>query len=260
MILKIADALQYAWDNHGVLHKDIKPGNIMLDSSDDAFLMDMGIAQFIGDPPSEDEHILGSPFFMSPEQTRGERLSWTSDLYSLGATLYNMVVGVPPYDADDVMKIIEMHSKAPFPLPSKRNENAKVSKYTVMLLKKMMAKKPNDRFDSWGGLKEAIKKTIKQIDTPPHTGQRAKKATVKEKVTSSPKKKRTKKAKRRRVVAQKTESGGAALVIGLILIGLAGGAQRIEFENDYAESKQNKYDIGLAYRPVENLYLGSSYL
>jgi len=219
IILKIADALQYAWESHGILHKDIKPGNIMLDAGGDAFLMDMGIAQFIGDAPPEDEHILGSPFFMSPEQTRGERLSWTSDLYSLGATLYNMVVGVPPYDADDVMKIIEMHSKAPFPLPSKRNQDAKVSKYTVMLLKKMMAKKPNDRFDSWGGLKEEITKTLKLIDSPSKTGSRAK-----NRVAPSTKKKKGKKVRRRRVVKQQSSGGGAfALLIGLILIGVAGG-------------------------------------
>ena len=248
IILKIADALQYAWDNHGVLHKDIKPGNIMLDSGDDAFLMDMGIAQFIGDAPSEDEHILGSPFFMSPEQTRGERLSWTSDLYSLGATLYNMVVGVPPYDADDVMKIIEMHSKAPFPLPSKRNENAKVSKYTVMLLKKMMSKKPNDRFDSWGGLKEAIIKTLKQIDAPSHAGKRTKKATVKEKVAPTPKKKKRKKTTRRRVIATKTEGGGAtALVIGLILIALAGGGA-------YFFYNKNRMDNARAYLKRAEIY------
>jgi serine/threonine-protein kinase len=224
IILKIADALQYAWESHGILHKDIKPGNIMLDAGGDAFLMDMGIAQFIGDAPSEDEHILGSPFFMSPEQTRGERLSWTSDLYSLGATLYNMVVGVPPYDANDVMKIIEMHSKAPFPLPSKRNKDAKVSKYTVMLLKKMMAKKPNERFDSWGGLKEAIKKTLKQIDSPSKTGSRAKaKATGQNKVPSQGKKK-GKQIRRRRVVKQKSAGGGVfALLVAIILIAAAGG-------------------------------------
>ena len=220
IILKIADALQYAWEHHGLLHKDIKPGNIMLDSQGEAFLMDMGIAQFIGDTSSQDEHILGSPFFMSPEQTRGERLSWTSDLYSLGATLYNMVVGVPPYDADDVMKIIEMHSKAPFPLPSKRNPNAKVSKYTVMLLKKMMAKKPNDRFDSWGGLKDAIVKTLKQIDSPGQTGAR-KKSTTKQNKGIPAKKIR----KRRRVVHQKSGGGGiAAVLIALLLIGILGGA------------------------------------
>ena len=246
IILKIADALQYAWENHGLLHKDIKPGNIMLDSQGDAFLMDMGIAQFIGETHSPDEHIVGSPFFMSPEQTRGERLSWTSDLYSLGATLYNMVVGVPPYDADDVMKIIEMHSKAPFPLPSKRNEKAKVSKYTVMLLKKMMAKKPNERFDSWGSLKDAIVKTLKLIDSPSKTAAR-KKNTTKQNSGASPKKKQTKR-KRRRVVHKKSEGGGiAAILVSLLLIALAGGAA-------YLLYNKNQLDNAKAYLERAEIY------
>ena len=248
IILKIADALQYAWETHGVLHKDIKPGNIMLDSQGDAFLMDMGIAQFIGDTPSEDEHILGSPFFMSPEQTRGERLSWTSDLYSLGATLYNMVVGVPPYDADDVMKIIEMHSKAPFPLPSKRNEKAQVSKYTVTLLKKMMAKKPNDRFDSWGGLKDAISQTLKQLDSPSKTGARKKNTTKQNRGPSSPKKKKGKRNRRRVAVHKKSDGGGvAAILIALLLIALAGGAAHFFYN-------KNRLDNAKAYLKRAEIY------
>ena len=240
IILKIADALQYAWESHGLLHKDIKPGNIMLDAQEEAFLMDMGIAQFIGDTSSQDEHIVGSPFFMSPEQTRGERLSWTSDLYSLGATLYNMVVGVPPYDADDVMKIIEMHSKAPFPLPSKRNANAKVSKHTVMLLKKMMAKKPNDRFDSWGGLKDAIIKTLRQIDSPSQAGSRKKTTSKQKKGASVPKK--INNIQRRRVVHQKSGGGFAAFLIFLLSIGTLGGAAYFFYNENHRNNAQRYLD------------------
>ena len=167
IILKIADALQYAWESHGLLHKDIKPGNIMQDSNEEVYLMDMGIAQFIGEAPSQDDHILGSPFFMSPEQTKGERLSWTSDLYSLGATLYNMITGVPPYDANDVMKIINMHSEAPFPLPSERAPDVQVSKPTVAILRKMLEKDPNNRYDSWGGFKLAVTKAFRALDGKP---------------------------------------------------------------------------------------------
>ncbi len=254
IMLKIAEALQYAWENHGILHKDIKPANIMLNAAGDAFLMDMGIAQFIGDIPSDDEHILGSPFFMSPEQTRGERLSWTSDLYSLGATLYNMVTGVPPYDANDVMKIIEMHSKAPFPLPSKRNKNAKVSKHTVMLLKKMMAKKSKDRFDSWGGLKEAIIKTLKKNNSSPQASVRKKQTTPKDKVAPPPKKGKTKKPKktkkRRRFIATKSKGGGiVAIVIGLILIALASGSA-------YFFYNKNRIDNAKAYLERAEIYYG----
>ena len=149
IIFKIGAALRYAWENHGMLHKDIKPGNIIVDSKGEPFLMDMGIAQFIGDHQKKEEHIFGSPFYMSPEQTTGSSLYWTSDLYSLGATLYHMVVGLPPYDAPEVMEIIEMHSSAPFPEPMERNPNVQVSRATTELLRRMLAKKPPQRHCSW---------------------------------------------------------------------------------------------------------------
>ncbi len=227
--IKIADALQYSWESHGMLHKDIKPGNLILDSNGECFLMDMGIAQFIGDAPKEEEHILGSPFFMSPEQTRGERLSWSSDLYSLGATIYNMIVGVPPYDADDVMKIVEMHSNEPFPLPSIRNPEAKVSKQTVMLMKKMMAKMPSERFDSWGGFKEAATKTLKALNAP--SGQTKKR--------KAPSKKKP--VIRRRIVQQKSGGGGLAMiVISLTVLAIAIGSAYFYFN-------KNKTDNARAY-------------
>ena len=162
--IKIGNALNYAWEAYGLLHKDIKPGNIMCDKKGEVYLMDMGIAQYIGEGSGGEEHILGSPFYMSPEQTTASRLSWTSDLYSLGASLYNMIVGVPPYDATEVMRIIEMHSTEPFPEPITRNPAAEVSKPTVELLKKMMAKKPQDRFDSWTGFIEAAENALRAID------------------------------------------------------------------------------------------------
>ncbi len=230
IILNVGEALKYAWENHGILHKDIKPANIMLDSNKEVYLMDMGIAQFIGEAPPEDQHILGSPFFMSPEQTRGEKLSWTSDLYSLGATLYNMIVGVPPYDADDVIKIIEMHSTEPFPLPSSRNPDAKVSKLTIQLLKRMMGKKPEDRFDSWDGFKETVNKILKAEKAPSKT---------KTQKTNSQKKKTKKKrvTKRKYIVQKKSGGGGGAIfVICLIFIVVIFGAAYLFFTSNVNEN------------------------
>ena len=168
--LKIGDALNYAWANYKLLHKDIKPGNIMTDSRGEVFLMDMGIAQFAGDTALEgDEHVLGSPFYMSPEQTMAMKLDWSSDLYSLGATLYHMIVGLPPYDADDVTKIMEKHSKEPFPDPVKRNPEVKISKRTIALLRKMMGKKPEDRFESWESFRKAAGAALKSLNKPEAT-------------------------------------------------------------------------------------------
>ncbi len=162
--LMIADALKYAWDRQNIFHKDIKPGNIIIDNtSGEAFLLDMGISQRIGEGDPNETHIEGSPFYMSPEQSRGEKLDWSTDLYSLGATLYNAIVGVPPFDDKDVMRIVEMHSTEPFPDPAKRSPESKVNPGIVRLLKKMMGKKPADRHKSWDAFIKDCSKVRKDL-------------------------------------------------------------------------------------------------
>ena len=165
--LKMADALNYAWEKHGLIHKDVKPGNIMKDKKGEVFLMDMGIAQHmvLGGPQIEKE-VLGSPFYMSPEQGQGFPLDWRTDMYSLGATLYHMIVGVPPYDAKEVTRIIEKHITEPFPSPIDRNPNIKTGKSTVAILRKMMAKKPEDRYRSWEEFEQAAKKAFLTMGKP----------------------------------------------------------------------------------------------
>lgn len=159
-ILQIADALEYALKKHNLIHKDIKPGNIMVNENGDAFLLDMGIAQKIGEGVKK-RHVEGSPFYMSPEQSRNETLSWSSDLYSLGATLYHMIVGQPPYDDPDVMNIVRMQSEAPFPPPVSRNRDVEISPDCVRLLQAMMEKRPVDRLESWDEFKKIVKDLIK---------------------------------------------------------------------------------------------------
>jgi len=155
--LKMADALNYAWEKHGLIHKDIKPGNIIKDKKGEVFLMDMGIAQHmaLGGLKNENE-VLGSPFYMSPEQGQGFPLDWHTDMYSLGATIYHMIVGVAPYDAKEVTIIIEKHIVDPFPEPTDRNPNISVSKTAVEILRKMMAKKPEDRYSSWKEFEQTV--------------------------------------------------------------------------------------------------------
>ncbi len=165
--MTLADALKYAWDKHRLLHKDIKPGNIIKDKKGEVHLMDLGIAQKIGkSSDSGKKMILGSPFYMSPEQARAEAgIDWKTDLYSLGATLYHMVVGVPPYDASDVNKIMMKHVESAFPEPVTRNPNSKISYHMVELIRKMMSKSPNDRHSSWEEFRAAAKKTALLISS-----------------------------------------------------------------------------------------------
>jgi serine/threonine-protein kinase len=153
---RMVDALRYAWEHYGLLHKDIKPGNIMRARGGEVYLMDMGIAQLVNEKARRDDQVVGSPFYMSPEQGRAESLDWRSDCYSLGASLYHLMVGVPPYDHDDVMRIIAMHSTEPFPDPATRRPDIRLHPPTVALLRRMMAKTAEERFPSWQATLAAI--------------------------------------------------------------------------------------------------------
>ena len=226
--IKIGNALNYAWEAYGLLHKDIKPGNLMYDKKGEVFLMDMGIAQYIGEGSGGEDHVLGSPFYMSPEQTTASRLSWTSDLYSLGATLYNMIVGLPPFDAPEVMRIIEMHTTEPFPEPITRNPTAEVSKPTVKLMRTMMGKKPEERFDSWAGFIEAAEKALKALD--PESAPKKGKVPIKKKTSKHPKRKKTKKRKIAPVV-KKQSNPVASLITYLLMLIIAAGVAYIIYDH-----------------------------
>jgi serine/threonine-protein kinase len=164
IVKNVADALKYAWDNFAMLHKDIKPANIMLNQKDEVFLMDMGIAQFMSDGSGGEENVQGSPYYMSPEQVSAAPLSWSSDLYSLGATLYHMVVGKPIFDAPEVQHIIHMQAYKPFPDPNEASSFYKISEPTVNLLRTALEKKPINRFDSWMGFIEAVDDAIYKLE------------------------------------------------------------------------------------------------
>jgi len=159
-IMQMTVALEYAYSKHQLIHKDIKPSNIMVNSDNTAYLLDMGIAQNIGSIEEKEQMIDGSPFYMSPEQARADKLDWTTDQYSLGVTLYNLIVGKPPYTSSDVMEILELHKTAEFPEPTDINPDVNISKQTISLLKKMMSKTPDERFLSWKDLQKTLKKAI----------------------------------------------------------------------------------------------------
>jgi serine/threonine-protein kinase len=146
----IAFALKYAWDEHKMLHRDVKPGNFMLDRKGFARLMDMGISKSLKDS-QEDTSInivLGTPDYISPEQARAEKnIDFRADLYSLGASLYHMATGQPPFQADTAGKILRMHVKTPLTPPE--SVNPALSKECSALIQVMMAKNPKDRQSSW---------------------------------------------------------------------------------------------------------------
>ena len=137
---QIASALS-AVHASGVLHRDLKPGNIMLRADDSIALIDFGLAKR-AKPDSEitdKGEIFGTPYYMSPEQGHGNGVDERSDIYSLGVIFYEMLTGRKPFKADSAMGIIYLHAQAPVPLLPPR-----YSRYQS-LLNMMLAKKPDDR-------------------------------------------------------------------------------------------------------------------
>ncbi len=105
IIYKCAKALHYA-HGRGVIHRDIKPSNIMLTTDNDVRIIDFGIAIVSDSDVSRIEGIAGSPSYMSPEQVQSEELTPASDIYSLGAVLYELLTGFRPFRADNLSKLL----------------------------------------------------------------------------------------------------------------------------------------------------------
>ena len=120
MMIKVCDAIQYAHDQ-GVLHRDIKPSNILIDEDGEPFVVDFGLAKKKSDQQSltNTGAVIGTPSYMSPEQASGARaqISFNADIYSLGAVLYHMVTGRPPFlgerPVDTVLMVLEQDPITP---------------------------------------------------------------------------------------------------------------------------------------------------
>ncbi len=141
--VQIAGALG-ALHTVGILHRDLKPGNVMLRANDQVALIDFGMAKQaeLACEITDSGLIFGTPHYMSPEQGHGQSLDARSDLYSLGVVLYEMLTGKKPYSAENPMAIIYLHRNAAIPrLP-------KDLAALQPLLDRMLGKQPQDRFSN----------------------------------------------------------------------------------------------------------------
>jgi len=146
LVMEVAGALSYA-HKRGMVHRDIKPGNIMLDEGGHAILTDFGIAKILSGPTvTATGAMIGTPAYMSPEQGLGQPGDERSDLYALGVLFYQMSTGRLPYDADTPLAVILKHVNEPVPQPAVFNED--IPQPIQDIIVKAMAKNPDDRFQS----------------------------------------------------------------------------------------------------------------
>ena len=152
--------------NQGIIHRDVKPGNIFLDSGTDrARLMDFGLARAIDDAALTRTGILaGTPQFMSPEQVLGEPLDPRSDLFSLGAVMYATCTGQAPFRAESSYAVLRMITdRQPKPI---REVNAEIPDWLEWIVMRLMSKSAEDRFSSAREVADLLETCLSHVQRP----------------------------------------------------------------------------------------------
>jgi len=143
ILLCVLDALSYAHER-GLIHRDVKPQNILLTPSGDARLADFGIAHLVDSSSTRTAAILGSAHYLSPEQARGEEATPASDVYACGIVLFESLSGGPPFDGPNALAITNKHLHSP--APSIREGRPDVPPALAAAIERALAKEPSKRF------------------------------------------------------------------------------------------------------------------
>ncbi len=160
--INICDALSYA-HKRGMVHRDIKPANIMLDVNNQAVLMDFGIVKIIGGTMhTVTGAVMGTARYMPPEVVRSEPADQRSDIYALGITLYEMLSGKPPFEANSAMTVMMMHLNDP--VPDLRPLRADLDPQLMPVLMKALAKDRNQRYASADEFATALRRILNHLD------------------------------------------------------------------------------------------------
>lgn len=170
---QIAEGLREAAEA-GLVHGDVKPENILFDNDKNAKLLDFGLAAMNKSPTAE---IWGTPFYIPPEKVKKQPTDFRSDIYSLGATLYHAIAGVPPFDGTDITAVV----KARFisdPNPLRNLRGSVVPEEVDAIILRMMAKEPSKRFPTYGSLLSDMRRFLSKAG-PVHIASPSKKIMIK---------------------------------------------------------------------------------
>jgi predicted Ser/Thr protein kinase len=154
----ILDALQHA-HQHGLVHRDVKPDNILIEAGTGRpLLVDFGIAKCLDAPShvTDSGFIVGTPLYMSPEQAMGyQKVDARADIYGMGAVLFQLLTGAPPFEGDDSQEVVRRHVSEPVPVASLSREG--IPSWLSRIVLRCMAKRPEDRYQSARDLLDALR-------------------------------------------------------------------------------------------------------
>jgi len=161
--INICNATEYA-HKRGMIHRDIKPANVMLDIHNQAILMDFGIAKIVG----SEQHtatgaVIGTALYMAPEQIRGEKIDDRVDVYAIGVTLFEMLNGNPPYEADSAMTLMMKHLNDP--IPDLRDLQPDIPEDLVAVVEKTLSKDRNQRYESSAEMEASLQQVLDRIES-----------------------------------------------------------------------------------------------
>ncbi|HEY0368822.1 MAG TPA: protein kinase [Chthoniobacterales bacterium] len=160
LMAKVARAIEYA-HGRGILHRDLQPGNILLDSRGEPLVSDFGLAKILDDDTQLTQTLttFGTPGFIAPEQTRGAaNLAAAGDIYSLGAILFNLLVGRPPFVGASALDVIQ--KTAEHPAPRLRSVAPALDRDLETIVARCLDRDPNARYKTAGDLAEDLERWL----------------------------------------------------------------------------------------------------
>ncbi|MCW4354768.1 Stk1 family PASTA domain-containing Ser/Thr kinase [Hoyosella sp. YIM 151337] len=160
VIADVCTALDFS-HNKGIIHRDVKPANVMISRSGSVKVMDFGIARAISDSTNtvtQTATVIGTAHYLSPEQARGEKVDPRSDIYSLGCVLYELVTGQPPFTGDSPVAVAYQHVKED-PLPPSRVLSTVPRELDAIILK-AISKNPANRYQTAGEMRSDLLRAI----------------------------------------------------------------------------------------------------
>jgi serine/threonine-protein kinase len=161
VVSEVALALDYA-HRHGVIHRDVKPANIMLLKDGKVKVTDFGIAKAVSSSQTKSGIVLGTPNYMSPEQINGHDLDGRSDIFSLGVVLFELLTGVLPFHGKNLTNLFYQITQAKHPSP--REINTEVPNPVEQIVDKALSKEPEQRFQTCSDFARYLKAMINRID------------------------------------------------------------------------------------------------